>query len=289
MQISNMTSVFWASREGRRIPTIEAVRRLHALGYRHIDLDLCSMARGESEFCEDGWREAAAAVREEMEKLGMTFVQSHVPFYSGRIIDPAKPEYNAYFYDMLMRSAEVLQIAGVPLTIVHPMCARGESKENMEANLAENKRFYVPFLERLAKANVVPAFENMINPKGFGSFTFELAALLDLFRDYNPCICWDVGHANITFPDQTWAIGQLKGRIRAVHLHDNQGAQDDHLMPFLGTVRWEKVMPALREAGFDGDLVLELGHCKNLPDGLLDANVAFSMKVTEKLLEMYNA
>lgn len=74
----------------------------------------------------------------------------------------------------------------------------------------------------------------------------------------NVGFCFDVGHANIGEGVET-AFRHMKDRIRSTHVHDNDGAEDRHLMPFLvpgGTVDWSKTMTLLRSAGLP--LVLEV-------------------------------
>ena len=58
-------------------------------------------------------------------------------------------------------------------------------------------------------------------------------------------ICWDTGHANRNSDDQIPSIMRLGGRIKALHVNDNLGQTDLHIMPFLGNVPWEDVMHAL--------------------------------------------
>lgn len=78
----------------------------------------------------------------------------------------------------------------------------------------------------------------------------------------------------------------MSGLIRAVHIHDNFGKVDDHLLPFLGTVQWERVMPALRKAGYTGDLVLEVSHGR-MDDTLRDDSTQWSAKVCARLLALF--
>ncbi|MGH9343158.1 MAG: sugar phosphate isomerase/epimerase family protein [Terriglobia bacterium] len=58
-------------------------------------------------------------------------------------------------------------------------------------------------------------------------------------------ICFDAGHAHLT-SEAPAAIELLKPYIAAAHLHDNRKDQDDHLMPFEGTIDWPATIAALR-------------------------------------------
>lgn len=285
--IANMTSYYAAGRAGQRLSTAECVARLAANGFTHIDMNMCGMADCDGLLTGDDWRGEAEAAREAAEKAGAVFVQSHTPFYRGRVEDASKPEYNAFFQQMMLRSAEINHMLGVPVTVLHPMHAPGRDREDTEAHIAENLRFYGPVAEKLSRYGVCPAFENMISPNLFGAAVSDQLAVIDAFAGYGAAACWDFGHGNLRHVDQCWNIAQLSGLIRAVHIHDNFGKVDDHLLPFLGTVQWERVMPALRKAGYEGDLVLEVSHGR-MDDTLRDDSTQWSAKVCSRLLTLFH-
>jgi sugar phosphate isomerase/epimerase len=43
-----------------------------------------------------------------------------------------------------------------------------------------------------------------------------------------------------------------------LHLHDNDGTQDAHFAPGLGTIPWPEVLARLAACGFDGSGALEV-------------------------------
>ena len=62
-------------------------------------------------------------------------------------------------------------------------------------------------------------------------------------------LCYDSGHANMA-PGGLEALAGLKGRLIAVHLHDNDGKDDQHRLPFTGTVDWERVARILAGSSY---------------------------------------
>ena len=50
----------------------------------------------------------------------------------------------------------------------------------------------------------------------------------------------------------------LKRSVHHVHLHDNDGRSDLHLPPGAGTIDWAAVVLALKDAGYDGTITLEV-------------------------------
>jgi sugar phosphate isomerase/epimerase len=70
-------------------------------------------------------------------------------------------------------------------------------------------------------------------------------------------ICLDVGHAHLE-GDLVDAIELTSGHLAAVHVHDNHGRTDEHLMPFEGSIDWPGAMTALQKVGYDGALIFEI-------------------------------
>jgi sugar phosphate isomerase/epimerase len=74
----------------------------------------------------------------------------------------------------------------------------------------------------------------------------------------------DVGHANLrlglTEKNRTASLLQAFGdRVAHVHVSDNKGgAEDLHLPLGAGTIDWRGAIRALKEAGYDGTVTLEV-------------------------------
>lgn len=71
---------------------------------------------------------------------------------------------------------------------------------------------------------------------------------------------FDVGHANMGEGVES-AFSLMRERIRSTHLHDNDGENDQHLVPMVspgGTVDWKRTMQTLASRGDQYPLVLEL-------------------------------
>jgi len=69
-------------------------------------------------------------------------------------------------------------------------------------------------------------------------------------------ICLDVGHAHLE-GDLIDAIEITSGHLASLHVHDNRGRTDDHLMPFDGTIDWPAALTAVQKVGYDGALIVE--------------------------------
>ena len=94
------------------------------------------------------------------------------------------------------------------------------------------------------------AFENT-RTEGYLEYVF------DNIHSDNIGICYDAGHCHAHFKDKfNWKL--FKNKIFAVHLHDNRGTEDEHLIPFDGTIHWEQVVKALQNANYGGPVTLEI-------------------------------
>jgi sugar phosphate isomerase/epimerase len=69
-------------------------------------------------------------------------------------------------------------------------------------------------------------------------------------------VCFDTGHAHLAGGVQP-AFDTLKNAVSTVHLNDNLGQNDDHMMPFSGTIEWKPVVEALGALNEQSPLLLE--------------------------------
>ena len=71
-------------------------------------------------------------------------------------------------------------------------------------------------------------------------------------------ICLDFGHAHMD-GDLLDAIETVSGHLLTTHVHDNRGRNDEHLVPFEGTIDWPAAMTAIQKVGYDQTLLFEVG------------------------------
>ena len=97
--------------------------------------------------------------------------------------------------------------------------------------------------------------------------------------------CLDLGHACLTGYDPAKFILGLGDKLGYVHLHDNDGIKDDHTLPGIGIIQWEKVRAALQKIGYQGVLCYEiLGYFKNLSREETEDALKRAFKVGKELL-----
>ncbi len=140
--------------------------------------------------------------------------------------------------------------------------------------LEKNKAFFEDYLTPLCeKYNVKFAQET------HGSSVLSTGPVLDFLGDARnlrrsfdlidskwKAFCLDTGHTNEARyyggPQMYESIKVLGENIEVLHLHDNQGFYDSHLMPLngaFGAIDWAVVFDALEEIGYKGAYNWELG------------------------------
>lgn len=294
MRIGTMTSALGVRREtGEKIPHAEVVRRCADAGFEVMDINLCGLHRGPGPFRGEGWKKAAEELRNEAEKCGVSFRQSHLPYRSMSMacdVELFKTAEGAEKYrELSLRAIEITHILGGEWAVIHPMNDREAVVGDNEAHIKYNLRILDREIELCHKLNVGLAFENIFDQhhlRRFGMRALELKQLIDYCSDPLIQACWDVGHGNITMEHQAAGIRVLGEHIKALHIHDNNGRDDLHVMPFGGTVEWEEVMHALYESGCKADLVLETTGSR-MPDPLKDEELKTLASLSRHLVSLY--
>lgn len=70
--------------------------------------------------------------------------------------------------------------------------------------------------------------------------------------------CFDAGHANaFTKNIDVFDLKKYQDKLICVHLHDNDGEQDLHKLPFDGNIDWQILMNKFREINYQLPLTLE--------------------------------
>ena len=97
-------------------------------------------------------------------------------------------------------------------------------------------------VEAAEKYNVKIAFENLRMPK-------YLDYIMKNINSEKVGICFDSGHNNYCYPADS-IIRKYKDKIFAIHLHDNFGRSDEHLIPFDGNINWDEITKAISECSY---------------------------------------
>ena len=273
MRLATSTNLFGVRHNGFTSYK-ESIKRCKEAGFQVIDVNFCSALRGMGDLAHENWETLMVELRNEGEKLNLEFNQSH-PVFVSKDIRQASIEDQENYDRMMKRSILASAILGVKWAALHPVEENTITLYDTDASIKKNREYFDPYVELAIKHNVGIAFENMIesssNKRRFSSHAAELVALAKSYHDPMVGTCWDFGHGNLLYKDQTVALRTLGRYLKATHVNDNNGKEDDHMFPFHGTVDWHSIMPVLTEIGYQGDFTYETHKEFNkLPEHLKD-------------------
>jgi len=102
-------------------------------------------------------------------------------------------------------------------------------------------------------------------------------------------ICLDTGHLNLTEKNQREFILKAGDKLKALHISDNEGVVDQHIMPFtIGNVDFVEVVKTLREVNYGGIFNLEISGERGIALELRDAKISYIKTCYEYLMEYFN-
>ena len=205
-----------------------------------------------------------AQLREVMEALdayGVEVLSAHAPIYRDRLKDREARRLGLLSLcasDKALRDQSVRELEqaigacaafGAPNLVVHTGLVSGDDEE--VSRCVESLHHAAEWAKGLG---VNLALENGTAP---GTSVGLLMEVLRRLGMENAGICLDVGHSAI-YSNPHADVRQARPFLFSVHLHDNDGTEDQHLLPGRGTVDFFDVVAFLRKSGFIGIMTMEV-------------------------------
>lgn len=206
-----------------------------------------------------------SALRKELERVGLRVHSIHAPVYTNfeevlrgkgwLSLAHGRPEERQRALEETKRAALALEPLGAEHMVVHTYFPydpeMGYSAEGLASCLRELLSFSGALGLKLALENV-PGDEGAVH---------RIIDLLEELRSPDIGLCFDLGHANL----QGNPLEELERALPLpylfnIHLHDNDGHKDAHLIPGEGTLPWAEVGEVLREGDYRGAFTLEIRH-----------------------------
>lgn len=225
------------------LPPEPYLRRIAAAGFSHIH------------WCHQ-WNTAYLYEEAEIERLaallgelGLRLLDLHTLVLDGRYCATAEKEAAEKGFAVLANRVRMAARLGSDTVVLHPPEPRPDEGERVfEASF----RLIDRLREVCAPLGVRLAFENL-----FCAGTWEvLERILDRCDPAFAGLCYDSGHGNLV-PGSLDRLERLRGRLFSVHLHDNDGTADQHLLPFAGTVDWERLASILAASSYRRPISME--------------------------------
>jgi L-ribulose-5-phosphate 3-epimerase len=287
MNVSTSLNVFYAP----DVSVPDSVRRCAEAGFVSLDMNYWDHQKQmlqSSPQEEEAW---AREIRASADVHGVRFTQMHGPVHGSSFTNLAHDMTMESFEKLLARSLRSAAILGVPWVVLHPTNVTREEGETFQDALEYNVGFYQKVIPLLEQLGVGIALENMIGRRGARTTHFalpeELNELIDTLNHPLVGACWDTGHGHITLLDQAASISTLGARLKATHIQDNDGANDQHLLPYQGTIPWNEVVQTLERIGYTGDFTYETHNSiRTLPDGIRDAGLKYALDLGNYVISL---
>ena len=198
------------------------------------------------------------------EKYGVCHYQAHAPFPSWLA---GEDEYNEYLMQVMEKTLAGCAYIGCSRLVIHPFFGVYEKALTPEEEWTLNMDRYARLIPAAQKYGVRILLENMFTRRRSKVYAaccsdFETACRYvdelnklageDLFG-----FCLDTGHALLVSKDIRDVMALLGDRIRAFHIHDNNGSDDLHTAPYMGILDWDRFVEGLRITGYRGALCFE--------------------------------
>ncbi|MCL2003770.1 MAG: sugar phosphate isomerase/epimerase [Oscillospiraceae bacterium] len=138
------------------------------------------------------------------------------------------------FQNMLISCVEDCHTHNISTVVIH-LTSFKENVEVTDAGLERIKKIVDVAEQREVKL----AFENLTSLE-------HLDAVFEKFPSSYVGFCYDSGHENWRHPNQD-CLSRYGNRLFALHINDNFGDGDAHILPFDGTVDWNDKMQKLKQ------------------------------------------
>jgi len=260
---------------------LELLPHLRGAGFTMLEIWASTDVRnGERTHFDWKNRESISALAARLAELGMKAHSMHAPFSNE--VDVSSPDENrrAAAVRETVLSMEALKLLGGQILVVHPASTESYQHEKPR-RFAQSRKSILEIAAFAREMEITLAMENQL-PHILGGDLPTLLALMEGLDPSRSGICLDTSHANLyghQSVDQTYR--QIADRVIALHVSDNKGKHDDHLVPGEGFINWPAFIHAINQEHYPGVFTLEvIAESQNAAPAELLKNIY--EKITEK-------
>lgn len=204
---------------------------------------------------------AIASLAEWLQATGLSLHSVHAPineFYAngawGRALSIADRDGRAAAVREAVAAMQIARTVPFPYLVVHVGTPDAYVSSRQDNNLDQARRAIEDLHAAAALLGIRLALE--VIPNALSSAD-SLVRLVDDLELPDAGLCLDFGHAFL-MDDVVDAIEAASGHLFTTHVHDNDGRDDAHLVPFEGQIDWPRALFAMQKVGYEGRVVFEL-------------------------------
>lgn len=225
-------------------------------------------------------------LKKELDKHQIKVHQMHSLFGTPDLFLDQMPQVVSTTIDYYVKDIIAASILDCPYVIIHHRIPFPVSdKKSLEKFGPDiNIQFIKTLLPYAHKYHVTLCLENLPFDIKYTQFKGTLD-IINKINDSNLGMCLDVGHFNCFNNGYTIyeAVKLMGEKLKALHVHDNDGKSDTHLFPGHGTFDFVGLIKGLKDINFRG--VFSLETISNAPSREAKIKEDKSLKLlVEKLL-----
>jgi sugar phosphate isomerase/epimerase len=183
----------------------------------------------------------------------------HAPFTNLDLSDPQRCQHAV---DALRKTIVFCHQLNCPALTLHISASPGvktraalqQAKECVIGSLATIISFARERHVEILLENLVPRAQHL----RLGAEIEDLIDIAEALNGQGVGICIDTGHSVLNNHDPSDDIRKAGHWLSSLHVNDNNGLEDLHMVPGKGVIRWAQVYHALRDIRYDGVFMLEI-------------------------------
>ena len=177
------------------------------------------------------------------EKEGLFVENAHAPYMQSNSIwddNIVGDEYTTHIIECINDCSGY----NIPTLVMHPINGK-TPLPNTTIGLERFKKI----IDSAERSNINIAIENQGNPE-YIDYVFK-----NIHSDRLK-FCFDSGHEKYYSPELD-LINMYGDKLIALHLHDNNGDEDSHALPYTGKIDWHNISLKLKKFNYNGAIALE--------------------------------
>lgn len=249
----------------------DALREFKAHGFNYCEL---SSEHSEALLNRGDAKTVGAEFGAFARELGVEILQGHLFFWGKHLCKTEDRE-------LIKKQIDLFLAIGVKNAVLHcdSLTREDGTRPSDDVVREENIKAIGELLEYVRGTDIVLCLENLISCDAVNCVS-GLMYFIDYFKSENLGICLDTGHLNLRDKDQVNFIKTAGKHIKALHLADNEGQGDQHLMPFgKGHVDFVSVIREMKSLNYEGLYNLEIPGESQAPLEILRHKLDYIQKI----------
>ncbi len=183
--------------------------------------------------------------------IGLQIENAHAPYLRANDLWEDTLEGLATFEELVACITECAA-HDIQTVVMHPVNKSGTETVELPKDFSVGIDRMNRLVDTAERLNIYIAVENISHPE-------YLDVIFKSIQSDKLGFCFDSGHWNVFTPEVD-LLTPYGHRLKAVHLHDNNGIDDWHALPFSGSIDWNELSVKLNNSAYCGVSALEIGN-----------------------------